>query len=216
MGESVRTPLLPCIAIHRRTSEKGQGCAMEIFKKLVVLALATIAAVALLLWSLEVFVFRSPTFALLLNWLAMSWVAIAGQAVHFSLPHGYYSIKRFERTGQIYERLGVRLFKRLVRRGPLTLLSPTLRFPKDRTTAALRHLEYEMRKAETGHVYIFVLMLLCTSLALLMQWFDAVGWMLACSVIINGYPVMLQRYNRIKLQELIHHQCISCTNADGH
>ena len=140
---------------------------MEILKKLVVFALATIAAVALILWSLDAFGFRSPTFALLLNWLAMSWVAIAGQAVHFSLPQGYYSINTFERTGQLYERLGVRLFKRLVRRGPLAMLSPTLRFPKDRTTAALRHLENEMRKAETGHVYIFVPLLLFTSDALL-------------------------------------------------
>lgn len=32
--------------------------------------------------------------------------------------------------------------------------------------------------------------------------------MLRFNVIINGYPVMLQRYNRIKLQELIDQQCI--------
>jgi len=188
---------------------------MEILKKLVVFALATIAAVALILWSLGAFGFRSPTFAFLLNWLAMSWVAIAGQAVHFSLPQGYYSINTFERTGQMYERLGVRLFKRLVRRGPLAMLSPTLRFPKDRTTAALRHFEDEMRKAETGHVYIFVLMLVFISAALLRGWFDAVGWMLVFNVIINGYPVMLQRYNRIKLQELIHQQCIAPGPPEG-
>jgi hypothetical protein len=138
----------------------------------------------------------------------VSWVAIAGQAVHFSLPQGYYSINTFERTGQLYQRLGVRLFKRLVRREPLAMLSPTLRLPKARTTAALRHLEDEMRKAETGHVYIFVLMLLFISAALLRGWFDAAGWMLVFNVIINGYPIMLQRYNRIKLQELIDLQCI--------
>jgi hypothetical protein len=181
---------------------------MEILKKLVVLALVTLAAVALILWSLDAFGFRSPTFAFLLNWLAMSWVAIAGQAVHFSLPQGYYHIQPFERTGHMYERLGVRLFKRLVRRGPLAMFSPTLRFPKDRTIVALRHLDDEMRKAETGHVCIFMLMLLFISAALLRGWFDAAGWMLLFNVIINAYPVMLQRYNRIKLQELIDQQCI--------
>lgn len=60
--------------------------------------------------------------------------------------------------------------------------------------------------AETGHAFIFVLMLLFSSYALLRGWFDAVGWMLAFNVIINGYPIMLQRYNRIKLQELIQRQ----------
>ena len=60
-----------------------------------------------------------------------------------------------------------------------------------------------MCKAETGHAVIFIVMLLFISYALLRGWFDAVGWMLAFNVIINGYPVMLQRYNRIKLHELI-------------
>ena len=32
--------------------------------------------------------------------------------------------------------------------------------------------------------------------------------MLGLNVIINGYPVMLQRDNRIKLQDLIDQQCI--------
>jgi hypothetical protein len=188
---------------------------MDVFKKLVVFALATLAAVALILWSLDAFGFRSPVLALLLNWLAMSWVAIAGQAVHFSLPQGYYAINTFERTGQLYERLGVRRFKRLVRRGPLAMFSPTLRFPKDRTIAALRHLDDEMRAAETGHVCIFMLMLLFISAALLRGWFDAVGWMLAFNIIINGYPVMLQRYNRIKLQELIDQLCIMPGPPEG-
>jgi hypothetical protein len=63
-----------------------------------------------------------------------------------------------------------------------------------------------MRKAETGHVFIFMLVLLFIGYALLRGWFDAVRWMLAFNVIINGYPIMLQRYNRIKLQELIQSQ----------
>ncbi len=32
---------------------------------------------------------------------------------------------------------------------------------------------------------------------------DAVGWMLLFNVFINVYPILLQRYNRIKPQELI-------------
>jgi hypothetical protein len=148
-------------------------------------------------------------------WLAMSWVAIVGQVVHFSLPPGCYAINTFERSGHLYERLGVRLFKQLVRRGPLALLSPTLRFPKDRTPTALRHLDDEMRNAETGHVYVFVLMLVCVSAALLQGWFDAAGWMALFNLIINGYPIMLQRYNRIKLQELIVQQLVVPGLSEG-
>jgi hypothetical protein len=93
---------------------------MDVFKKLVLFTVATIAAVFLIIWSLDAFGFRSPISTFLVNWLAMSWVAIAGQVVHFSFPLRYYDIEGFERAGQVYERLGIRLFKGLVRRGPLS------------------------------------------------------------------------------------------------
>jgi hypothetical protein len=187
-------------------AENDEGLDMETLKKLVLFTVTTVATVGLIVWSLDAFGVRSPISALLVNWLAMSWVAIVGQAVRFSFPSRYYDIKAFERAGQVYERLGIRLFKRLVRRGPLSIFSPTLRFPKEKTVSALQHLGHEMRKAETGHGLIFVLMLLFSNYALLRGWFEASGWMLAFNVIINGYPIMLQRYNRIKLQELIQRQ----------
>lgn len=179
---------------------------MEVFKKLGLFAGVTAVAVYLIVWSLDAFGVRSPVSALLVNWLAMSWVALVGQTVHFAFPSRYYDIKAFESTGQVYERLGIRLFKSLVRRGLLTIFSPTLRFTKDRTVPALQHLDGEMRKAETGHVFIFVLMLLFTSYALLRGWLDVAGWGLLFNIIINGYPIMLQRYDRIKLRELIQTQ----------
>jgi hypothetical protein len=182
--------------------------AMKIIKKIALIAVATIAAVYLIIWSLDAFGFRSPIFAFLANWLAMSWVAFAGQAVTFYFSSWYYDIKDFERTGHVYESLGIRLFKSLVRRGPLSIFSPTLRFPEEKTVTALLHLDHEMRKAETGHVLIFILMLLFAGYALFRGWLDALGWLLAFNVIINLYPIMLQRYNRIKLQALIQMQAV--------
>jgi hypothetical protein len=176
---------------------------MEILKRFLSFTLATLVAIVLLIWCWDAFGFRNPIFAFLTNWLIMSWVAINGQVIRLSFAPGYYAIKPFEQTGQIYERLGIRLFKRLVRRGPLSMFSPTLRFPKDRTVPALRMLDSEMRKAETGHVLIFMIMLLFAGYALLQGWLDAVAWMLVFNILINGYPIMLQRYNRIMLQELI-------------
>jgi len=176
---------------------------MEILKKLASFLVVTLTALFCMAWSLDSFGFRSPLAALLVNWLAMSWIALVGQVIHLSFPSTYHDVRPFERTGQLYERVGIRLFKKLVRRGPLTILSPTLRFPKEKTVSALRNLENEMRKAETGHVLIFVLMLLFVGYALWNGWLDAVGWMLLFNILFNGYPIMLQRYNRIKLQDLI-------------
>ena len=133
----------------------------------------------------------------------MSWVAIVGQMITFVLPPGHYDTRALERTGKVYEHLGIRLFKKFVRRGPLSVFNPGLRFPKERTIPALQHLDREMRKAETAPVYIFVLMLLFSGYALVKGGPAAMGWMLGFNILINAYPVMLQRYNRIKLQQLI-------------
>ena len=179
---------------------------METLKKLLLFTVATVAAISLILWTGGSFGFRSPVSAFLVNWLTMSWMAVTGQVVHLSFAPGYYRVKPFERTGQVYERLGIRLFKKLVRRGPLSIFSPTLRLPKEKTVPALRDLENEMRKAETGHAVIFVLVLLFAGYLLLKGWLDAVVWTMFFNMLINGYPIMLQRYNRVKMQELFRQQ----------
>ena len=176
---------------------------MQTLKKLTLFTGATVAAIFVILWTVDSFGFRSPVSAFLINWLAMSWMAVIGQVVRFSFAPRYYEAKPFERTGRVYECLGVRLFKKLVRRGPLSIFSPTLRFPKEKTVSALQGLLNEMRKAETGHALIFILMLLFVGYVALNGWLDAVAWTLLFNIVINGYPVMLQRYNRVKLQEFI-------------
>lgn len=175
----------------------------RILKPLTLFIAATVAVILLIAWSLDAFGFRSPLAALLLNWLVMSWMALVGQVIHLSFPEPYYSIRPFEQTGHVYECVGIRLFKALVRRGPLAIFSPTLKFPKEKSVAALRNLENEMRNAETGHALVFMLVLLFVGYAALNGWLDAVVWILAFDILINGYPIMLQRYNRTQLQELI-------------
>lgn len=171
---------------------------MNSLKRLAIFIVSTLVFLFAFQWLLDEFGFRSIFFAFLVNWLVMSWVAVLGQAISFSLPDAYYEIKPFENGGRIYERLGIRLFKKLVRRGPLTLFSPTLRRKAD---GSLHELEPEMKKAEAGHVIIFVLMLIFVGYAGIRGWFDAVGWLMLFNLAINGYPVMLQRYNRIKLHQ---------------
>ena len=177
---------------------------MSILKKILWLIFVTGVALVLIIWIFVSFAFRSPIFAFLVNWLIMSWVAVMGQFVTFPLfPSAYYEIKPFERTGRFYERLGVHLFKKVVRGGLFSVFSPTLRFPAKKTTSALKYLENEMWKAETSHVAIFLLILLLVGYALFKGWWDAVAWLLLINILFNGYPVLLQRYNRIKIQDLI-------------
>jgi len=107
--------------------------------------------------------------------------------------------------------LGIRLFKRLIRREPLAVFSLNFRLPKEKSVPALRRLESDMRSAETIHVLIFLIMLLFIRYALFQGWIDALVWLLLFNILLNVYPVMLQRYNRIWLQELILQQAQGAT-----
>jgi hypothetical protein len=72
----------------------------------------------------------------------------------------------------------------------------------------LGQLEREMRKAETSHLFLFLTMVLFSVYALFQRWLAAAGWTLVFNILINGYPFMLQRYNRIKLVKLIQRQAV--------
>ena len=173
-------------------------------KPFILLTLTSGIAILCLGWVMGNFEFSSPLFAFLVNWLVMSWVAISGQIVPFPLPpEAYYAEKPFEKAGWVYEIVGVRIFKSIVRRPPFTLLSPTLKIPAEKTTSSLQGLQKEMKKAEAGHLFVFFLVLTPALYALLTAQYLGGIWLLFFNVLFNGYPVMLQRYNRIKLQELI-------------
>ncbi len=176
---------------------------MGTWRKVAVAAGATAVALLLAWWIVTAYGARGVVSALLINWVAMSWAAIVGQAVRFRLPQEHYRLRAFEQNGRIYECLGVQLFKRAVRRGPLAMLSPTLRLPAQRTVPALRALEGEMETAEAAHMVVFILMALAALAALLKRWPDAALWLTVFNILFNGYPVLLQRYNRACLRRLI-------------
>lgn len=183
--------------------DRPHGKAMHHLRSLVAVAMSGMVAVLLNRWLANPFGVRGPLFSILANWVVMFWVALGGQFLRISFPAHYYAPLLFERTGRLYEFLGIRLFKALVRRVPLAIFSPTLRFPTVRTGPALLALDSQMPKAETGHMVIFALILVPVGCCLLRGLPEAAAWLLLFNIPINGCPVIVQRYNRIKLQGLI-------------
>ena len=168
-------------------------------RKKFVLAGVTVITFALLLWSWSEFGIRSVWFAFLVVWLPMAWLGIVSRFVRPRLPEGYHALRGFERDGRLYELLGVRLFKRLLRRGPLAVFNPDLHLPAEPTPANLAHLNQRMRDAEASHFILVVVMLGVVVHAAARGWWGAAGWTLLFNVLLDGYPVMLQRYNRALL-----------------
>jgi hypothetical protein len=163
----------------------------------------TLAAVVLplvVVWSALDRGGESFWFALIVVWGPMTWVGTVSRVVQLRLPARYHALRAFERSGRVYELVGVRAFKMGLRRGPLAMFNPDLHLPAEPTPARLAHLEQRMRDAEASHAVLFAATLLVVAHAALRGWWWAGVWTLVFDVLMNGYPVMLQRYNRAWLR----------------
>ena len=169
--------------------------------RVLMLIATTIAVGWLMAWAIEDLGLSNPITAFVVNWLVMAWMATVATSIRLPLPSRYYGHSAWERGGLIYEQLGILFFKRLVRRGPLSIFSRKLRLPQDKTTAALSQLDQLMRRAEAIHV--FSLLAICGVIGdcVLRKRFDAAGWLLLFNGMLNLYPIMLQRYNRIWIEK---------------
>lgn len=160
---------------------------------------ATTIAAVLLMWALRALGPQGAGFAFLVVWVPMAWLGTVSRFVRPRLPGAYHDLRAFERDGRLYERLGVVRAKRLLRRGPLAVFNPDLHLPVERTPENLAHLDRRMRDAEASHFILLVAMLGVVAHAVARGWWGAAGWILLFDVLLNGYPVMLQRYNRALL-----------------
>ena len=86
----------------------------------------------------------------------MAWLGTLSRVIDLRLPAAWFTLRRFEQDGRLYELLGVRLVKRLLRRGPLAVFNPHLHLPAERTPANLAALDQRMRDAEASHSILFV------------------------------------------------------------
>jgi hypothetical protein len=139
---------------------------------------------------------RSIVFAFGINWVLILWaILFASNVVRLRLPVQYYAARPFEKGGRMYDLLGVRWYRRALRR-VLWSVSPTLL----RSQPSAREMMIEGTKdAETGHLFILVVISAITVWALASGWWDTAGWLLLFNLLHNGYPVLSMRQLRARL-----------------
>ena len=178
-------------------------------RKALLLAGVTIGMAALAAWSRRAFGARSARFAFLVVWLPLAWFALLGRALAgrpvLRLPAQVHALRAFERDGRVYELLGVRVAKSLLRRRPLAVFAPDLHLPAEPTPATVADLDERMRQAEALHEILLVVTLTVVANAATRGWWGAAGWTMLFNVLANGYPAMLQRYNRALLAQRLGH-----------
>src|SRR5512142_2404632 len=175
-------------------------------RKALLVAAVTVGMAALLAWSLRVFGARSVWFALVVVWLPLAWFALLGRILALRrpvlrLPAHVHALRAAEADGRVHELLGVRVAKRLLRRGPLAAGAPDLHLPAKTTPANLAVLDERMRQAEAIHEILLVVTLAVAVNAAVRGWWAAAGWTVLFNIVFNGYPAMLQRYNRARLAQ---------------
>jgi hypothetical protein len=178
----------------------GGAAAPGTARPILVVGGTTAAAVAVLAGSWRAFGPTSRRFAFVAVWAPMTWLGTISRVVTPSLPARFHELRPFEHDGaRFYELLGVRVIKTLVRQRPLAVFNPDLHLPHEPTPERIAHLDRRMRDAEASHGLLFVATLATAAAARACGWRSTARWMLAWDIVLNGYPVMLQRYNRGRL-----------------
>jgi hypothetical protein len=158
-------------------------------------AMTTVACAALVVWWAGSYG-RSIAFAFGVNWVLAAWAITLGLTVTpLRLPAQYYNARPFEKGGRIYDYLGVRWYRRLLR-PVLWTVKPALLRSRPGARETMIQGTYD---AETGHLLILVLITGITGWALTRGWWDTAGWLLLFNLLHNGYPLLSMRQLRARL-----------------
>lgn len=159
--------------------------------------------------------FHYPGGELLPPWPLLIAGFAAGVAVWW-LPASYYRIRAFEQSGRVYEMLGVRYFRWFVPDGDVAnrwrrRRNPKFRIIRNRLYALAFRRRTEL--SEKSHLVMMVLGGLSAGFAWAIGWRGWALYLTAGNVVVNLYPVLLQRYTRARLSALVGRQSRMATRS---
>ncbi len=132
------------------------------------------------------------------------------------LPTSYFTLRTLERSGRIYEFLGVHIFRRFAADGDWInrrrrRRDAAYRVVHDRSSA--RHFAQNVRESERIHLVLFTICAGTMAYAVAIQSFTWAVFFCVANVVANVYPIMLQRYTRSRLDRLQLRADHSCTGT---
>jgi Glycosyl-4,4'-diaponeurosporenoate acyltransferase len=174
---------------------------LKIFTAGMVIALTTVVVAVFLSFVTDAPWFRFPLTAILAYGIAMAMIYMLRQIAPLSLPQSYFRVRRFENGGRLYLRFGIRIFRKLLVVARIDACNWLVRFSGRRS--GLQNFAKGVRQAETDHLIAFLVVLLVFNYAFARGWYEVAGWLALVNVFANVYPVMLQRYNRARIESLL-------------
>ncbi|MES2514986.1 MAG: hypothetical protein V4580_12615 [Bacteroidota bacterium] len=119
-----------------------------------------------------------------------------------NLISSYYNQKRWERQGTTYEYIGINFFRKLLVVIGWEKLNKKTN-PVEKNPKALTHLHYRTKQSELGHLIIFFIVFGFTIFSAFKFGIIESLWLMGLNIILNLYPVFLQRYNRPRLEKAL-------------
>lgn len=146
-----------------------------------------------------------PAFAFVMAWGANYPVLAAAGIGILRLPRALHEVHAVEPV--IYRWAGVGIAKWVVTRRAWSLLVG-LQPPAQLVNREdiLNRVDFLTKGAEVCHGAAFIFASMVALLCLVLGWSSGAAWTFAFNVVLNGYPVMLQRSNRWRLQVVRDHR----------
>lgn len=122
------------------------------------------------------------------------------------LPASYYRVQPFERSGRLYERIGVRAFRGLVPDGDLAnwwrrRRQPDFRIITNRKLIAAFAKRTEL--SEKSHLVVMLVGIASSAYAWRIGWRGWAIYLAIGNVAVNLYPILLQRYTRARIARIV-------------
>jgi amino acid permease len=142
------------------------------------------------------------SFAWALNFMLMLFILPFSDTLKSPFTSSYYNEKGWERKGKIYKNLGINFFRKLlVLIGWEKLLRKSN--PVEKNTQTLTNLHYQTKKSEFNHLIILFIVLGFNFFVAFKYGILKSLWLLLLNIILHLYPIMLQRYNRPRIERAI-------------
>lgn len=125
----------------------------------------------------------------------------------------YFAPKFFEKNGLIYKLLGVHIFKRFLPTGGdiISRITKTRTIENGKTETLKRYEKYT-RIYEAIHLTAFVGYIALIMINLSLYW--VVMWVVL-NLLINVYPIMVQRYNRGRIYKILQKRRVKFVSANS-
>jgi hypothetical protein len=135
------------------------------------------------------------------------FLVVACISLWWVLPRAYFEMRPFERTGRVYEALGVLIFRRFAPDGDLAnrwerRKNPQYRVIRGRRSAA--DFVTRTEQSERGHLVLLALGGVSAIYAWSLGWHGWAAYLGAGNIVVNVYPILLQRYTRSRLRAVLH------------